>query len=194
MALLSDAFPGSLFETTGTLDEGRRALTASSGRPIVLLDVNLPDSQGADGARELLRIAPGVKIIALSAEDKLDRRTRLLKHGVHGFLSKTIQPTAFIEKLSELIRSPLLASTDRSGGHAAHDLGTLSARQNSVLIEMARGRSNKEIAQSLGIGVETVKTHVSEIIRRLGVRNRAEAIHRFITHGGGQVGSGDTRD
>ena len=59
----------------------------------------------------------------------------------------------------------------------------LSERQKAVIIELARGRSNKEIALSLGIGVETVKTHVSEIIRRLNVRNRAEAIRHFIMRG-----------
>ena len=51
------------------------------------------------------------------------------------------------------------------------------------MVEMARGISNKEIAQSLGIGVETVKSHVSEIIRRLGVRNRSEAIRTFLVQG-----------
>jgi DNA-binding NarL/FixJ family response regulator len=56
----------------------------------------------------------------------------------------------------------------------------LSSRQHAVMLEMSRGRSNKEIALSLGIGVETVKTHVSEIIRRFGVRNRAEAIRHFL--------------
>ena len=74
----------------------------------MLLDVNLPDSKGAHGARELIQIMPGLKIIALSAEDAPDRQARLSKSGVHGFLSKTVRPDIFIAKLNELVRAPML--------------------------------------------------------------------------------------
>jgi DNA-binding NarL/FixJ family response regulator len=183
VALLGDAFPGSRFLTAGTLDEGRQLLLSSSNpAPIVLLDINLPDSKGAHGARELIRIMPGLKIIALSAEDARDRQAQLLKSGVHGFLSKTVQPEIFIAKLNELIRAPM--RTQRSDNHQIYSGEfELSERQRAVIIELSRGRSNKEIAQSLGIGAETVKTHVSEIIRRLNVRNRAEAIRHFMMRG-----------
>jgi DNA-binding NarL/FixJ family response regulator len=183
VTLLSDAFPGSKFLTAGTLDQGRRVLLSCTQPPIVLLDVNLPDSKGAHGARELIRIMPTLKIIALSAEDAPDRQTRLLKSGVHGFLSKTVQPEVFIEKLNELVRSPM--RSQRIDGQQANigQFEFLSERQKAVIIELARGRSNTEIALSLGIGVETVKTHVSEIIRRLNVRNRAEAIRHFMMRG-----------
>ena len=183
VTLLSDAFPESRFLTAGTLDEGRRLLLSTSPPPIVLLDVNLPDSKGAHGARELIRIVPGVKIIALSAEDAPDRQTRLLKSGVHGFLSKTVQPDIFIEKLNEMVRAPMRTRRFDRQQINAGEFDFLSERQKAVIIELARGRSNKEIAQSLGIGVETVKTHVSEIIRRLNVRNRAEAIRHFMMRG-----------
>jgi DNA-binding NarL/FixJ family response regulator len=180
VALLGDAFPGSRFLTAGTLDQGRRLLLSTRPPPIVLLDVNLPDSKGAHGARELIRVMPGLKIIALSAEDAPDRQTRLLKSGVHGFLSKAVQPEIFIARLNEMIRAPM--RTQRLDSHQtnAGEFDFLSDRQKAVITELARGRSNKEIALSLGIGAETVKTHVSEIIRRLNVRNRAEAIRHFM--------------
>jgi DNA-binding NarL/FixJ family response regulator len=181
VTLLGDAFPGSRFLTAGTLDQGRRLLLSSSPVPVVLLDINLPDSKGAHGARELIRIMPGVKIIALSAEDARDRQMRLLKSGAHGFLSKTVQPDIFIARLKELIRAPMRTQRPDSLQTGAGEF--LSERQEAVIIELARGRSNKEIALSLGIGVETVKTHVSEIIRRLNVRNRAEAIRHFMMRG-----------
>jgi len=183
VALLGDGFPGSRFLTAGTLDQGLRLLLSSDPRPIVLLDINLPDSRGTHGARELIRLVPGVKIIALSAEDARDRQAQLLKSGVHGFLSKTVQPAIFIATLNELISAPM--RTQRADCHQTDvaELEFLSERQKAVIIELARGRSNKEIALSLGIGVETVKTHVSEIIRRLNVRNRAEAIRHFMMRG-----------
>jgi DNA-binding NarL/FixJ family response regulator len=181
VALLSDAFPGSGFLTAGSLDQGRRLLLSDNRQPIVLLDINLPDSKGAHGARELIRIMPGVKIIALSAEDTPGRRTQLLKSGVHGFLSKTVQPEIFIEELKKLIRNPM--RTQRLDRQQPYNGEFLSERQKAVIVELARGRSNKEIALSLGIGTETVKTHVSEIIRRLNVRNRAEAIRHFMMRG-----------
>lgn len=182
VTLLGNAFPGSSFLTASTLDQGRQLLRASRKPPIVMLDINLPDSKGTYGARELIRLMPGVKIIALSADDAPDRQARLLKSGVHGFLSKTVQPDVFIERLHALVLSPMqphVSETHARGG----DFEFLSDRQKAVIIEMARGRSNKEIALSLGIGGETVKTHVSEIIRRLHVRNRSEAIRHFMMRG-----------
>jgi DNA-binding NarL/FixJ family response regulator len=183
VTLLGDGFPGSRFLTAGTLDQGLRLLLSSDPRPIVLLDINLPDSRGTHGARELIRLVPGVKIIALSAEDARDRQAQLLKSGVHGFLSKTVQPAIFIATLNELISAPMRIQRAESHHTDVAELEFLSERQKAVIIELARGRSNKEIALSLGIGVETVKTHVSEIIRRLNVRNRAEAIRHFMMRG-----------
>jgi DNA-binding NarL/FixJ family response regulator len=183
VTLLGDAFPDSRFLTAGTLDEGQRLLLSSDPPPIVLLDINLPDSKGAHGARELIRIAPGVKIIALSAEDTRDRQVLLLKSGVHGFVSKTVQPEIFIARLNELVRAPMRTQRPDCRRANAGEFEFLSERQKAVIVELARGRSNKEIALSLGIGAETVKTHVSEIIRRLNVRNRAEAIRHFMMRG-----------
>ena len=119
----------------------------------------------------------------MSAEDAPDRQARLLKSGVHAFLSKTVQPDIFITKLNELIRAPMRTQRVDSEQISTGEFDFLSERQKAVIIELARGRSNKEIALSLGIGVETVKTHVSEIIRRLNVRNRAEAIRHFMMRG-----------
>lgn len=181
VALLGEAFPGSSFLTAGTLDKGRELLLTCQTAPLVLLDVHLPDSKGAHGARELLRVAPGLKIIVLSAEDAPDNQMRLLRAGVHGFLSKAVQPDLFIERLGDLIRTPIKPLRFEPVPFGEFDF--LSERQKAVIIEMARGRSNKEIALSLGIGVETVKTHVSEIIRRLGVRNRAEAVRHYMMRG-----------
>ncbi len=181
VAMLESAFPDAICTTSGTLRDGKKVVESAKPAPIVILDVNLPDSQGTDGALELLRIAPGLKIIALSADDSAHRRNRLLKLGVHGFLSKTISSELFISRLGDLIRE------ERRGDVAVFEqwrgpqaANALSSRQHAVMLEMSRGRSNKEIALSLGIGVETVKTHVSEIIRRFGVRNRTEAIRCFL--------------
>src|SRR4029077_10159107 len=121
VAMLENAFPDNRCVTSGTLGEGKRLGEGTKPAPIVILDVNLPDSQGTDGALELLRIAPGLKIIALSADDSAQRQSRLLKLGVHGFLSKTISSELFINRLSELIRE------ERNGARGQFEL----ARGNS---------------------------------------------------------------
>lgn len=191
VSLLHDAFPSSTLRCSGTLREGLAAVADSKHAPIVILDVNLPDSSGADGVRELLRLSPQLKVIALSADDSKDRQARLLRNGVHGFLPKTLSPELFISKLNALIRT--------KSGHDAEDepesrslptTQSLSARQKAVMIEMARGSSNKEIALSLGMGLETAKSHVSEIIRRLGVRNRSEAIRCYLAEEAGRAHDG----
>ena len=61
LAMLTDAFPDSCFLTSGTMSEGKKIIAGNRPLPIVILDVNLPDSRGTDGARELLRLAPGLK-------------------------------------------------------------------------------------------------------------------------------------
>jgi DNA-binding NarL/FixJ family response regulator len=75
VAMLENAFPNSSFATSGTLSDGKKIVERSELTPIVILDVNLPDSQGTDGALELLRLTPGLKIIALSADDSAQRRS-----------------------------------------------------------------------------------------------------------------------
>lgn len=185
-SLLHDAFPSSSLRCTGTLREGIAVIAESRHAPIVILDVNLPDSSGAGGVRELLRLSPRLKVIALSADDSKDRQARLLRNGVHGFLPKTLSPELFISKLDALIRTRPINAEDESESRSIPTTQSLSARQKAVMIEMARGSSNKEIALSLGMGLETAKSHVSEIIRRLGVRNRSEAIRCYLAEEAGR--------
>lgn len=187
VALLHDAFPNSSLSCSGTLREGKAIVAESKPPPIVILDVNLPDSSGTDGVRELLRLSPQLKIIALSADDSKDRQARLLKNGVHGFLPKTLSTEVFISRLDALIRTQLDEADKTFEPNPTPTTKSLSARQTAVMIEMARGSSNKEIALSLGIGVETTKSHVSEIIRRLGVRNRSEAIRHYLAEEAGRA-------
>lgn len=180
VALLKDAFPESSFVACGTLREGKAILSRNAEAPVIILDLNLPDSHDTEGARELMRLSPALRIVALSADDSQDRRLRLQRLGVRGFLSKSISPDIFIAKLSALIRTGLEESHAPAPPDAPVRYLGLSERQRAVMVEVALGSSNKEIALRLGIGVETVKSHVSEIIRRFGVRNRAEAIRRFL--------------
>jgi DNA-binding response OmpR family regulator len=144
VTLLGDAFPGSKFLTAGSLDQGRRQLLSCNPPPVVLLDVNLPDSKGAHGARELIRIMPGVKIIALSAEDAPDRKARLLKSSVHGFLSKTLQPDLFIAQLNELIRAP--------NANAAHRQPADRCRRVRILVRAPKSRNNRAGARPVEQG------------------------------------------
>jgi DNA-binding NarL/FixJ family response regulator len=68
----------------------------------------------------------------------------------------------------------------RWNGKPTHKLEQLTAKQNSVLAELAQGYSNKEIARSLNLSDETVRTHLAGIFRRLGVRNRTQATKRYL--------------
>lgn len=146
---------------------------------LVLLDLNLPDVSGPEGLAALRARLPDVPVVVISAEDDPLRRREAEAYGIQRFVSKSARPAEIIEAIRQAFdavdgqRRP--AAGDRPGGRRA----PLSQRQLEVLREMATGKSNKEIARSLDISVDTVRTHVVEILSRLGARNRTEAVTLF---------------
>ncbi len=180
LALLAEEFPDARLTPAGSLDEALRLAPAQPPGHIALLDLHLPDSHGADAVLELRRAAPHGRVIVLSAETRQELQRRTLQNGATAFVPKTADPRLLIERLRQLLGgSDALETPPPTPAPAA-----LTLRQMEVLVELARGRTSKEVALSLGLGVETVKTHIAEIVRRLGVRNRTEAIRIFLSADG----------
>jgi DNA-binding NarL/FixJ family response regulator len=180
-------------EVVGEAADGRQAVAACRRlRPdVVLMDVQMPVLDGIAAARELLADPrpDGLKVVILTTFD-LDEYVRpALAAGVSGFLLKDTPA----ERLGDAVRTvaggqALLAPTvtrrlidtyvERPGPDAARAavLGSLTPREDEVLRAMADGLSNAEIAVRLYLGEGTVKTHVTRILTKLGVRDRLQAV------------------
>jgi DNA-binding NarL/FixJ family response regulator len=162
---------------------------------IMLLDIDLPGMGGLQLLQELAPRLPQTKIVMLtvssSERDLLDAVAR----GAAGYLTKDLSPEALLRTLRGTQRGELamsrrfaaralrhFAEAARRGRMTAgvqDDLMGLSPRENDVLAMLADGLTDREIAGALTISPRTVETHVSNILHKLGVRNRAEAAQRY---------------
>jgi DNA-binding NarL/FixJ family response regulator len=160
---------------------------------LVLLDIDLPGMSGIDAVRELAPRLPDTRVVMLTVST--DRRDLLdaVRHGAFGYLTKDLSGEALLRAVRGIRRGDLpvsrvhaalvvdhLARSGRSGTSAADEVGgLLSAREQEVLRLLAEGMTDREIASALAISPRTVESHVSSVLRKLGVRNRAEAAQRY---------------
>ncbi|MDA8068113.1 MAG: response regulator transcription factor [Actinomycetota bacterium] len=180
------------------LDVLGQAGTAAEGlgllgrlRPdVALIDVNLPDRNGLALAKEAAARYPEVRILILSAYDDYAYLAEALELRVGGYLLKTASARELVDAVRAVadgvfVLTPALST--RLARRLRHDRptppgGALSARESEVLASLALGRSNKEIAASLHLGLRTVETHVSSLLAKLGVSSRAEAVYYSLSH------------
>jgi len=162
---------------------------------VLLLDIDLPGMNGIQLVQELAPRLPQTKLVMLtvsaSERDLLDAVAR----GAAGYLTKDLSPEALLRSLRGTQRGELAMSRRFAARALRHfadlarrgrmnmadegDLMALSPRENDVLAMLADGLTDREIAQALTISPRTVETHVSNILHKLGVRNRAEAAQRY---------------
>jgi DNA-binding NarL/FixJ family response regulator len=160
---------------------------------VILLDVDMPGMSGLQLVRELRPRLPDTQIVMLSVSG--DDRTVLeaMRHGAAGYLTKDLGPEA-LQRAVRGIRSGDLAMSRRMAARTLRQfiegdvrgvgaeeslLGLLSSRELQVLSHLADGLTDREIAGALVISPRTVETHVSNVLRKLGVRNRAEAARTY---------------
>jgi DNA-binding NarL/FixJ family response regulator len=158
---------------------------------VVLMDVRMPGMDGIEATQYIAERHGGSRVLILTTFDLDDYAFAALRAGAAGFLLKNAQPAelvAGIRTIAEgdgvvaprmtrrLIEAFAHRLPDRSGTTADPRLDRLTDRERQVLIEMARGCSNAEIAGTLGLSEATIKTHVSRILPKLGLRDRVQAV------------------
>src|SRR5690606_27251942 len=178
-------------EVVGEAADGMSAVIAArEHRPdVVLMDVQMPGMDGIEATRRVVDEDLG-RVVILTTFDRDDYLFDALDAGASGFMLKNAEP----EQLGEAVREVghghgLLAPevTRRviermtTGGAAADRpqppaLASLTEREREVLVGLARGRSNAEIAKDLFLGEATIKTHVSNCLAKIGVRDRVHAV------------------
>jgi len=153
---------------------------------VVLQDLLMPG--GIDGVETIRRIsecAPSVKVIALTASTDEARMMGALRAGAAGYVRKDAEPETLLAAVRAVARGKTYIDPSVSGQilRAAAPSEDLTPREIEVLRQLALGRSNKEIADALSIGDETVKTHVGNVFSKLQVENRAQAIVQALKRG-----------
>jgi len=159
---------------------------------VVLLDVHLPDGGGQAVIGPVHAERPGVRFLALSVSDAPEDIVAVIRAGARGYVTKTISPAELVDAIhrvgdGDAVFSPWLAGfvldafTGGGGAEGAlappsanPELDQLTAREQDVLLLIARGYTYKEIAGRLHLSVKTVETHVSNVLRKLQLSNRNE--------------------
>jgi DNA-binding NarL/FixJ family response regulator len=154
----------------------------------VLMDVRMPVLDGVEATTRLLRTPTRARVVMLTTFDVDDYVYAALRAGASGFLLKDATPEELVSAvrvvaageslLAPTVTSRLIARFARQPGMVATPpaLDALTPREREVLVLIARGLSNKEIAARLVVAEQTVKTHVGRILAKLALRDRAQAV------------------
>ena len=185
-------------EVVGEVDDGAGAAAAVAKHlpDVILMDIRMPGMDGLAATREVIAAHPDAKVVVLTTFDLDEYVYGALRAGASGFLLKSASGDALVNAVKvvaagEALLAPEVtrrvieefARATRDGGetrveHVAPPdaIGDLSEREVEVLQLMAQGMSNQEIAKDLYLSSTTVKTHVSHILTKLGVRDRVQAV------------------
>jgi DNA-binding NarL/FixJ family response regulator len=154
---------------------------------VVAMDVRMPLLNGIDATRAVLRsVADPPKILVITTFENDEYVYQALRVGANGFLLKRSRPAEIVHAVRLVMAGDsllfpaalrtLAAGYGNSAARAAMDRASLTEREASILRLMARGMSNADIAAKLMIGSETVKSHVSSVLAKLGARDRTQAV------------------
>ena len=182
-------------EVVGEADDGRSALDllARVKTDVVLMDVRMPGMNGIEATRRIVESGTdGPKVIVLTTFDLDEYAYEAIRAGAGGFLLKdasldelmaairhvhagdAVMAPSTTRRLMEHFMAP--PPTSDGGMHAARTLENLTAREREVLALLARGLSNEGIGRELSVAEGTVRVHVSRIVGKLGLRDRAQAV------------------
>ena len=173
----------------GAFESAEAALAAlPAERPdAVLMDINLPGLSGIECVRQLKQVLPDVQVVMLTAFDDSDRVFESLQAGATGYVLKRSSPEEILDAVRDVCAggSPLSSAIARKivqyfvPRPAAPEVAALSDREREVLEALSRGLLYKEIADALGISINTVREHVRRIYTTLQVRSRADAVSKL---------------
>jgi DNA-binding NarL/FixJ family response regulator len=163
---------------------------------IVLMDFSLPDGTGADATRQILQDYPECKVVFMTMSDKEADLIAAIRSGAVGYLIKNMTPSKLVAALrsvhqgeSAVSRSMTLqlmkelSRTKEPENQGDPALGKLTSREKDIMVELAAGKSNQEIASQLFISENTVKYHVHSILEKLNLPDRKEVAKFAKKHG-----------
>jgi len=176
-------------EVVGEAADGGEAITTCSelSPDVVLMDVRMPNVDGIDATRAITATDSPPKILVLTTFDLDDVVYEALRAGASGFLLKDAPEERLITAIRvvadggslfapSVTRALIAEFAQRSRRASPVSVDRLTERETEVLVQIARGLSNAEIAEALFVTENTVKTHVARILMKLGIRDRVQAV------------------
>ena len=147
---------------------------------VVLMDLVMPDLDGIEAARRIRDVSPSTKVIVLTSYAEDEKIFPAIKAGAAGYLLKDVEPDEIADGIrrvhrGEALLHPKIAARVMREVTAEKEADVLTARELDVLRALARGLSNKAIAEELVVSEKTIKTHVSNILAKLHLADRTQA-------------------
>lgn len=172
-------------EVVGEAGDGKEALrvAATTEPDLILLDLHLPDASGSELIPDMRKWNPKVKVLVLTGFAARHEVVPAIRAGADGYLLKDTDPDQLAEAIRELADGRTVYAQEAaaalsayvSGGDPSETLGNLTAREREVLAGLGQGWSNARLAEELFVSEKTIKTHVSAVLRKLGLNDRTQA-------------------
>lgn len=174
-------------EVVGEAKDGIEAVElAQKLQPdVVLMDLVMPNMDGIEATRRLKECMPSVKVLILTSFSDQDHVIQGIRAGAAGYQLKDAEPDELVQAIQAVYRgesqlhpkvtSHVLTHLSSPANDEKQPIEELTKREKEVLVEIAKGKSNKEIASALYITEKTVKTHVSNILAKLNLADRTQA-------------------
>lgn len=171
-----------------TLSNGREAIDQLDALDpdVVLMDLNMPEIGGLTATEIVLERRPGTRIVILSMHDNPEYISSALSHGAMGYLLKDVPTDEIKHAIDVVMGGERYLCTGAQGSIAPKENGAreaLTEREQTILLQLASGQSNKQVAGVLEISVRTVETHRKNIKRKLGISSTAGLTRYALEHG-----------
>ncbi|MBT9153611.1 MAG: Transcriptional regulatory protein DegU [Firmicutes bacterium] len=184
------------FEVVGEAATGEQALTLLTRVTcdLVLMDINMPELNGVAATKRIKAEYPEIAVLVLSIHDDREYLLEALKAGAAGYLLKDVEPATLMEAMRTVARGGSIVAPGLTGKlvqelnrlnnpSATPPSSTLTPREIEVLSLMARGMNNAAIARAAFISEQTVKNHITSILRKLDVTDRTQAVIEGVKQG-----------
>jgi DNA-binding NarL/FixJ family response regulator len=179
------------FTCVGSYPTAEAALAAIPSDPpdVVMLDINLPGMDGIECLRQLRAQCPELNFMMLTVYEESEKIFQSLRAGANGYLLKRSSTAEVLDALQQVHEggAPMSSAIARrvvkyftQGNEDPSELTQLSPREREVLEHLARGAAYKEIADKLGLGLETIRMNVKHIYSKLHVHSRGEAVSKYL--------------
>ena len=183
---LQSAYPEAQIVEATSVASAKEAMFTHDRFDLILLDLSMPGTKGFEGLLELRTMFPRQPIVIVSALEDPRIVHEAMTYGASGFISKSVRKAELAQAIRDAMAGIVTlpkgyemqkpAGKSSSSGDLAQRLGSLTRQQLRVLQMLRQGKLNKQIAHELDVGETTVKAHVSEILRKLSVASRTQAV------------------
>ncbi|UPJ79775.1 response regulator transcription factor [Bradyrhizobium sp. 183] len=183
----------------GTFQEAREILRQHAGIDVMLVDLIMPGFDSFAGLRQLRSEFPDVPIVVVSVHDDSEHILRSISHGVVGYIPKTAAPREIERALERVLAGEVSfpreilqrakgaeANTEEPLTSTSNLASTLTRRENEILRLLGRGRSIVKIAEALSLSPNTVRVHVGNLTKKLGLKDRPSLIHYAVSVANGK--------